>query len=321
MRKHINTTDAGQVVMFTAGSYPTPPLQCSSNPLDPFLNALGFDNMTTADNRAASDKFQSLFYNTTANYMHAMLAAVRLDYGNQCPNFLTDPSLINQTFLETPELTPEEYTRYYNTAESSTQSFLDILRSDNAVRSYNWGLNLPLYDVESVYITAPYLCHFTVRKGAAQFVVSIAVATFSLFLTGWGVFQCFAPRFAIHEDPVGAMYCHAHKLESGTQPITRPKDVPDNRKNRTLKSKKSKRRAWTLFLQRRRLKNVAVSSQHTLPLHATANSIPNAVTHGSNPPSQAASLRRASSRHQHSVDPASVALPESPAPSLQTGQS
>ncbi|KAG8987900.1 hypothetical protein FRB93_004346 [Tulasnella sp. JGI-2019a] len=80
-------------------------LDCSPKPLHPNLSALGFSNFTFTNNTVAVNTFNDLFYNATSNYMQAMLAAVRLDFGNRCPNFLTDLAYIDQTFLETPKLT------------------------------------------------------------------------------------------------------------------------------------------------------------------------------------------------------------------------
>ncbi|KAG9006250.1 hypothetical protein FRB94_000875 [Tulasnella sp. JGI-2019a] len=72
----------------------------------------------------------------------------------------------------------------------------------------NW-ITLPLNATDAVYITAPYLCHLTIRKGAAQLVVSVTVAMSSLFLSGWSMFQFFAPWVVTYNSPK-ANHCIGH---------------------------------------------------------------------------------------------------------------
>ncbi|KAG8878842.1 hypothetical protein FRB97_002169 [Tulasnella sp. 331] len=190
-----------------------PPTNCTANPLTPILSTLGFNNMTFTNNTVASQMFHSLFYNTTANFMHAMLASVRLDFGNKCPNYLTDQSLINTTFLATPDLTPDQYSIYFQSDEYIPRSFNDIIRSDNVYLNDILGVKLPVYDIEDVYVTAPYLCHLTVRKGTVQLLASLAIAISSLSMSVWSIFQFLAPWFAQYQHMELPNYCKHPDLE------------------------------------------------------------------------------------------------------------
>ncbi|KAG9029798.1 hypothetical protein FRB95_004895 [Tulasnella sp. JGI-2019a] len=233
MRKHVDAILPSNVVTLAAtlpgfldsAGYNPPPIDCTSNPLKPALSTLGFSNMTFTNNTAASQIFQTLFYNATANFMQAMLAAVRIDFGNKCPNYLTHPSLINETFLATPDLTPDQYTHYFQSDESIGTPFYDILHHDNIWLQDNLsGIQLPIYDVDLVYISAAYLCHITVRKGIAQLVVAIAGAMSSLFLSIWGIFMYFAQAFVAKRPKTD--YCNGHwqsDVEEGSPIVSGPR--------------------------------------------------------------------------------------------------
>lgn len=173
-----------------------PPISCTPNPLRPRLSTLAFNNMTFTNNTAARETFHALYYNTTANYMHAMLSAVRLDFGNRCPNYLTDPTLINDTFLATPDLTSDQYPRYFLSDEMQPFSFNDIIRSDNVYLSNIFGVSLPVYDSDEVFVTAPYLCHLTVRKSVFSLLVALAIGISSLYSTVWSGYNLLAPWLA-----------------------------------------------------------------------------------------------------------------------------
>ncbi|KAG9039447.1 hypothetical protein FRB95_010736 [Tulasnella sp. JGI-2019a] len=224
-------------------------LDCSPKPLHPNLSALGFSNFTFTNNTVAVNTFNDLFYNATSNYMQAMLAAVRLDFGNRCPNFLTDLAYIDQTFLETPKLTPETYKQYFQTDESLPQSFYSFITRGKAfafIEPNLYWITLPLYATDAVYITAPYLCHLTVRKGAAQLVVSVTVAMSGLFLSGWSMFQFFAPWFITHNNPK-ANNCIGH-FEWDLKSASRSKGEEEPDPNPGL-SVMGQTRAWTPCLQ------------------------------------------------------------------------
>ncbi|KAG9036979.1 hypothetical protein FRB95_007273 [Tulasnella sp. JGI-2019a] len=194
---------------------------CSSERLYPTLSTLGFSNMTFTNNQVAAGIFKELFYNATFNYVQVMSAAVRLEFGNKCPNFLTDPSYTNRTFIETPTLTPDTYKRYFPSAGFPSHSFYSFITG-----SFNESdchrTRLPLNATDPVYITTPYLCHKMARKEAAQLVVSIAVAMYSMFFGCWGMFQFFAPRFFTRNKP-NANHCIGH-IELGAEAGERSED-------------------------------------------------------------------------------------------------
>ncbi|KAG9031236.1 hypothetical protein FRB95_002938 [Tulasnella sp. JGI-2019a] len=213
LRQNMDPAEESNIITIaTKIPKPVGKLGCSPDPLHPYLSTLGFSNLTFTNNTAAIDAFNELFFNATSNYMQAMLAAVRLDFGNRCPNFLTDLAYVNQTFLETPTLTPETYQRYFRSDESLSQSFYSLMTRGEAytfIEPYLYWISLPLNASDAVYITAPYLCHLTVRKGALQLLVSVAVASSGLFLNGWSMFQFFAPWFIMHNSPK-ANHCIGH---------------------------------------------------------------------------------------------------------------
>ncbi|KAG9022726.1 hypothetical protein FRB95_014281 [Tulasnella sp. JGI-2019a] len=174
--------------------YNPPPISCIANPLTPVLAALGFSNMTFTNNTVAT---QMLSFNTTANFMRATLAAVRLDFGNKCPYFLTNTSLIDETFH--PQLTEDQY-NHFQSNEFVPRSFYDILHSDNAQLSDNFGLTPPFYDVDYAYVNAPYLCHLTEPKKTLELLVSIVVVIFGLFSTAWGVIMIVVPLLLAYSE-------------------------------------------------------------------------------------------------------------------------
>ncbi|KAG9006251.1 hypothetical protein FRB94_000876 [Tulasnella sp. JGI-2019a] len=223
LRQYMDPAETSNIITIAARvPRPVDKLDCSPKPLHPHLSTLGFSNLTFTNNTIATDTFNDLFFNATSNYMQAMLAAVRLDVGNRCPNFLTDLAYINQTFLETPTLTPETYQRYFQSDEALSESFYSFINRGEAftfIEPYLTWISLPLNATDAVYVTAPYLCHLTVRKGALQLLVSVAVAMSGLFLSGWSMFQFFAPWFITHNSPK-ANHCIGHfelDLEAGSR--------------------------------------------------------------------------------------------------------
>ncbi|KAG9006248.1 hypothetical protein FRB94_000873 [Tulasnella sp. JGI-2019a] len=226
LRQNMDPTETSNMItLATKVPKPVGKLNCSPNPLHPKLSTAGFSNLTLTNNTIVIDTFNELFYKATANYMQAMLAAVRLDFGNRCPNFLTNLAYINQTFNETPTLTSDTYQRYFQSDESLPQPFQSFINRGDAsifIEPYLSWVSLPLNATDAVYITAPYLCHLTLRKGAAQLVVSIVVAMSGLFLSGWGMFQFFASWYVTRNSPK-ANHCIGH-FKSDLEACSRPDD-------------------------------------------------------------------------------------------------
>ncbi|KAG9011770.1 hypothetical protein FRB94_007761 [Tulasnella sp. JGI-2019a] len=178
--------------------------------------------MTFANNPVAIGIFKELFYNATFNYMQVISAAIRFEFGNKCPNFLTNPSYINQTFIETPTLTPDIYREYFRSARIPPHSFYSrITASSNESSNLHWT-HLPLNATKPVYINASYLCRVMVRKESTQLVVSIAVAMYGMFFSCWSIFEFFAPRFFTRNKP-NANNCIGH-IELGIEAGERLED-------------------------------------------------------------------------------------------------
>lgn len=182
----------------------------TATPMDIQLEMLGFSNLTLTANPAAHSIFNAALRDTTSNLFQAMLAAVRVDIGNQCPaNFLTQPSLVDAVLQPTPALTNATYAEFLPSLSSSSnttigKSLIDILHSDNLFLEDTFLFTLPLYAVNDIFVQAPYLCHVTVLKAPAQLVVSVAVAMAGLFVSGWGLFHGVAAWFATRGKPEGA---------------------------------------------------------------------------------------------------------------------
>ncbi|KAG8993725.1 hypothetical protein FRB94_010392 [Tulasnella sp. JGI-2019a] len=193
--------------------YNPPPINCTANPLTPVLATLGFNNMTFTNNTVATQIFQTLFFNATANFMHAMLATVRLDFGNKCPNFLTNTSLIDETFYPTPNLTEGQY-NHFQSNEFVPRSFYDILHSDNIYLYNSFGLTLPLYDVDYVYINAPYLCHLTEPKARLELFVSVVVAVFGLWSSASVIMMIVVPWFLAYNKSWTEHLANRERLEA-----------------------------------------------------------------------------------------------------------
>lgn len=60
---------------------------------------------------------------------------------------------------------------------------------------------LPLDGSQNSIVQVPYLCHFSVRKSTGPLVISVLVATLSMFSAGWGVSMLVASYFAKRNMP------------------------------------------------------------------------------------------------------------------------
>lgn len=143
---------------------------------------------------------------TISNAFQTMLAAVRLDFGPTLPNnFLTNatvaPLAISPTY-------PALYLGKNGTLSSgfSYRSSFYMLVTSTAEELKAASLEqftLPLYGAQNAIIQVPYLCHFTIRKTMGPLIVSVLVATLSMFSAGWGGFLLVASYFATRNRPEG----------------------------------------------------------------------------------------------------------------------
>jgi hypothetical protein len=122
-------------------------------------------------------------------------AAIRVDLGNpSLNNFILNPSALNGTIFETFPVTP------YNQAQSSTTSTLYYQwhNPSPALQAY-----LPINMSGPAQIEVAYPCRFQQRKPLGSLVVSVLVATLSMFSSAWAVFILAATTFAKRSDSTG----------------------------------------------------------------------------------------------------------------------
>lgn len=149
------------------------------------------------------------FFNATiGNVFQTLHAAVRLDFGPTLyNNFLTNatvaPLAIAGAYpvLDFNSNGTVGATTYANSSlyEAIMGTFASFNTTDKAF------LALPLDDSQKSTIQVPYLCHFTVRKSMGPLIISVLVATLSMFSAGWGVSMLVASYFATRNLPEGAL--------------------------------------------------------------------------------------------------------------------
>ncbi|KAG8869854.1 hypothetical protein FRB98_002117, partial [Tulasnella sp. 332] len=182
------------------------------NSIIPFqIDTVGFSNMSLSMGSAAEELFDTIFYNTTSNFMQTMMAAVNIDIGNPCPSFMTQPSMTPDVLSSTPNLQDNTAAQYLHTVVTAYKTFFNTVNSPNAFLELNYGFTFPLYAIDYVYIDAAYLCHLSVRKGVLSLIVAIITATYSLFMSSWAtamiVVYMFAPK-----KPENSNYCEGHVI-------------------------------------------------------------------------------------------------------------
>ncbi|KAF5342325.1 hypothetical protein D9611_001496 [Ephemerocybe angulata] len=123
------------------------------------------------------------------NILHLALAAIRIDLGNPSPNnFLTHPESLNQTLTATFPETP---------FTSQTQSLLyTTLNEKHFVKESLDSDDLPIFSVPGPStVQAVYVCKFMKRKKTGNLIITVFVATVSMFTSGWAVFILIARYF------------------------------------------------------------------------------------------------------------------------------
>lgn len=117
------------------------------------------------------------------NLVQVVYAAARVDFGIESPNnlFLHKDAInmsINKTFPATPSI-PAQESHLYSALQNPT----------DPVVGYTWLADvLPLNLTGIANIQVVYLCQFQRRKSPGSLVVSVLVATMSMFSTGWGIY-------------------------------------------------------------------------------------------------------------------------------------
>lgn len=190
----------------TADGSPSP-IDCveSTPPSIPMtLEILGESNGRVLTDTATS--FLPLFSETLGNAFQTMDAAVRVDFGHTIyNNFLTNadlgPLALSPTF---PTLTLSPNGTVSSTGEHSstlyelvTGTFGDLTPDQTAI------VSLPLDASQPSRLQVPYLCHFSTRKSTGSLIVSVLVATLSMFTAGYGFVMFIASNIETFHRPEG----------------------------------------------------------------------------------------------------------------------
>ena len=152
----------------------------STIPLDPTWNPWVFDNDT-----------ELAFY----NILQLVYAAVRIDLGNpSLNNFILYPAALNNTIYSTFPITPGNGEAYSNSSLYTTLN-----------SPFPWlQQNLPLILPGPAVIQVVYACQFQQLKAPGALVISVLVATLSMFSTGWAVYMSLATIIAKRHNPTGS---------------------------------------------------------------------------------------------------------------------
>lgn len=172
--------DPPQFSIYSAATiYPNTTIRTyqSGVPIDPIWNPWVFDNDTEL---------------AVFNLLQALYAAVRIDLGNPSSNnFILNPAAMNGTIAPNFPLT------LANGEAFSPSSLYSI-----------WVAPFPeLQQVLPVTVSGPasiqvvYPCQFQQLKGFGSLVISVLVATFSMFSTGWGIFMLLATAIVKRHNP------------------------------------------------------------------------------------------------------------------------
>ena len=149
-------------------------------PLDPIWNPWVLDNDTEL---------------AVYNILQTVYAAVRIDLGNpSLNNFILYPAVMNGTIYPTFPITPSNGEAYSNSTLYST-----------LISPFPWlQQNLPMTLSGPATIQVVYPCQFQQRKAPGALVISVLVATLSMFSTGWAVYMLLATTFAKRHNPTGS---------------------------------------------------------------------------------------------------------------------
>ncbi|KAG9016973.1 hypothetical protein FRB93_009503 [Tulasnella sp. JGI-2019a] len=140
------------------------------------LNLLSTDG--TINTRGNVPRFPSL--GAAENALQVMLAAIRLDIGNTFPNnFMVNPDVINKTLSSTfTGQAPANFTVY-----------------SELFQNLKYLVPLEIVSSQPAVIVTQYLCHVPRAKSVGQIIISVMVATLSMFSSGWAVFIMMSAYF------------------------------------------------------------------------------------------------------------------------------
>jgi len=151
----------------------------SQYPIDPTWNPWVFDNDT-----------QLAIY----NLLQTVYACIRIDLGNPSSNnFILNPAALNGTIAPTFPLT-----------QANGEAFSNPILYRNWIEPTPWlQQHLPVTVSGPASLKVVYPCQFQQRKGLDQLVISVLVATLSMFSTGWAVYMMIATAIAKRNNPTG----------------------------------------------------------------------------------------------------------------------
>ncbi|KIM40014.1 hypothetical protein M413DRAFT_190109 [Hebeloma cylindrosporum] len=141
------------------------------------------------------------------NLLQAVYAAIRVDLGNpSLNNFILNPSALKGIIYENFPATT------YNQNSVSTSSTL-YSRWNNPTPELQKYLPVTLSGPAQVQVVYP--CRFQQHKPIGSLIVSVLVATLSMFSSAWAVFILVATAFAKRTDPTANRcdgHCSRHRM-------------------------------------------------------------------------------------------------------------
>ncbi|KAG8843577.1 hypothetical protein FRB96_003902 [Tulasnella sp. 330] len=178
---------------------------------------LDLEDMTLLDANGNDVDIPGIKGNYTSaitNAMQAMLAAVRLDLGNVLPtNILVNRSseIINATIAQT---FPADGS---SNAQDGDVPLYDFLQGDDSI-----DVNIGDAERSPSNIAVEYQCRMEQRKSPGSIVIAVAVATLTLFKSGWAVFLLILTFLAKRARSEGCQTCAGHEdLEARIRDLER----------------------------------------------------------------------------------------------------
>ncbi|KAF8802524.1 hypothetical protein BYT27DRAFT_7261057 [Phlegmacium glaucopus] len=141
------------------------------------------------------------------NLLQTVYASIRIDLGNPSSNnFILNPAALNGTIAPTFPVTQANGVPF-----------------SNSTLYAGWIAPIPrLQKILPVTVSGPatiqvvYPCQFQQRKSTGQLVISVLVATLSMFSTGWAVFMLIATAIVKRNNPTANRcegHCFQHPLD------------------------------------------------------------------------------------------------------------
>ena len=128
------------------------------------------------------------------NILQTVYAAVRIDLGNpSLNNFILYPAAMNNMISPTFPITPSNGVAFSNSSLYATLS-----------SPFPWlQQNLPVTLSGPATIRVVYPCRYQRIKAPGALVISVLVATLSMFSTAWAVYMLLATAIAKRHNPAG----------------------------------------------------------------------------------------------------------------------